>query len=332
MDAMTDIPEVSRNRLLELGYLGDTYSSSSEWELAYKAAADRFQRNHGELFTGGVEGHHGRAAAFDATWGDVSEKLLWMPRDCSCPDISRDADGNEIAKARWPEDCALELEFSSDWSRVPGLTPDETHQGVALALAEWNVAFDSPLNGEVYPEYLAEWQRVGRFTEAEDQFVLWCGTVKHEVGHALGFNHTPNDPDSVMYPSMRGQWLLNRTDLANMRGRGYSILKPVEMRIVDWNGRSGTNIWATLGALPGSTLAWSMLASGTCSQRAEQRYDSTVTWNKTKIHMPPLTPPTPDPPGTPDKPTVLLSYTAKAGEVITVVSGEPDEGGGFGQW
>jgi hypothetical protein len=40
-----------------------------------------------------------------------------------------------------------------------------------------------------------------------------------------------------------------------------------------------THIWATDGALPGSTLAWSMLAQGTCNQRAEQRYDTTQRWD-----------------------------------------------------
>lgn len=40
-----------------------------------------------------------------------------------------------------------------------------------------------------------------------------------------------------------------------------------------------THIWATDGALPGSTLAWSMFAQGTCSQRAEQRYDTTQRWD-----------------------------------------------------
>lgn len=42
---------------------------------------------------------------------------------------------------------------------------------------------------------------------------------------------------------------------------------------------TGTRIWANDGPLPGSTLAWSMLAQNNCSARLEQRYDTLVTWH-----------------------------------------------------
>lgn len=63
--------------------------------------------------------------------------------------------------------------------------------------------------------------------QAYDSLVSWAskilrwGTVRHEVGHALGLIHTPNDPESVMYPQMRGQWELNETDIQQMLGLGY---------------------------------------------------------------------------------------------------------------
>ena len=332
--AMTDIPEVSRNRLLELGYLVTTYSSSSEWELAYKAAVDRFQRNHGQLFTGAVEGHHGRAATFDGTWGDVSEKLLHMPRDCSCPDIARYANGTEIAEARWPPSCALELQFSANFidRGMPGLTSAETRNCILVSLAQLNTMFDLEPDGTIQEVVLREFVRLGGDLDV-DIYVLAVGTITHEIMHAMGGNHTPNDPDSVLYPSMRGQYILNHTDVRTFEKLDYSKARPLRIVLVFWQGDRGTEIWSKLAVLRGSTLAWSFLSTGSCSQRAEQAYDSTVTWNKTRINLPPLPPPDPppDPPGAPDKPKVLLTYTAKAGEVITVVSGEPDEGGGF-EW
>lgn len=44
-------------------------------------------------------------------------------------------------------------------------------------------------------------------------------------------------------------------------------------------GKSGAKIWAGLGRLSGSTLAWSYLARNSCSVILEQRYDNDRTWN-----------------------------------------------------
>ena len=85
---MVAINQQTRDRLEDLGYLNFADTSDD----ATQAGVQRFQIKHGELFTGGVAGHTGKQAAFDG-WGPVSQKLLDMPRDCSCPDITRDADG-----------------------------------------------------------------------------------------------------------------------------------------------------------------------------------------------------------------------------------------------
>lgn len=42
-------------------------------------------------------------------------------------------------------------------------------------------------------------------------------------------------------------------------------------------------IWATDGALPGGTIAWSMLAQSRCSSNLEQRYDNLPTWSRTLL-------------------------------------------------
>ncbi len=44
-----------------------------------------------------------------------------------------------------------------------------------------------------------------------------------------------------------------------------------------------TRIRASLRRLPGSTLAWSNLANGRCSNRVQQAYDSTVSWASKKL-------------------------------------------------
>lgn len=317
---MAAIDLQTRLRLEQLGYL----SKHDTGDHATEAGVLRFQQNHGDLFTGSVQGFHGRVPAGDGSWGQVSQKLLDMPRDCSCPDITRDADGNEIAEARWPEDCALELEFSCNFldRGMPGLTPAQTRQSILFALAELNVMFDSPLNGTIHGPLMQEFLRLGGDV-SELLFVLSVGTFKHEVMHAMGGRHTPSDPDSVLYPSMRGQYLLNRTDIGNFLGLGYSKVRPLRNKLADWDGRNGTHIWATLGALPGSTLAWSMLATGSCGQRAEQRYDSLVTWNKTKINLPPK----------PSDPKVVAIFRAKeAGQEFSVVTGKKNGGGNGGGW
>lgn len=43
-------------------------------------------------------------------------------------------------------------------------------------------------------------------------------------------------------------------------------------------GLRNGKIWATDGALPGSTLAWSFLANDSCGSRLEQRYDTTISY------------------------------------------------------
>lgn len=316
-----NITEESIVRLEQLGYIAGAISES-----VVETAVIRFQKNHGSLFTAGVRSYHNRDAAWDGSWGEVSEKLLFAPRDCNVPDIARDANGDEIAEARWPPSCALELEFSADFiSRgMPGMTSEQTTNSILFALAQLNVMFSVVPDGTIQDAVMQEFLRLGGDVEVLI-FVLATGTLAHEIMHALGGNHTPGDPDSVLYPSMRGQYILNRTDIRNFSGLGYSELKPLELKHVDWEGSNGTHVWARLGALPGSTLAWSMLSNGSCGQRAEQKYDSTVTWNKTKVNLPPVTP---DDPGDPDKPTTVATFKAtKADQEFRVVTGKTNGGG-----
>ena len=103
----------------------------------------------------------------------------------------------------------------------------ETHQvywdfqdsgALEQAMAEWNVVVGrvvfSPLRGErpilvhmVQDGYL-EGNRIGQATVATDGCVIlieasyWHNTdiFTHELGHCMGFDHTKNDKNSIMYP------------------------------------------------------------------------------------------------------------------------------------
>lgn len=287
-------------RLTELGYIPLRTIGVEVTDQELENAVKKFQENYGAVYIEAGEIINGRSAVVDGKVGPITNKLLGLDRTCGVPDIRRAADGTEIAEARWPNDCSQELTFSYEFSKAPGLTVEETRHGIGMALAEWNVAFSSPQNGQWYEEYLAEVRRVltNVPTQRLSSYLLWVGTVKHEVGHALGLDHTPNDPNSVMYPSMRGQWLLNATDLSNLSRVGY---KKGNIRLImkDWTSDGGSNIWARLRSLPGSTLAWSHLANGSCSQRAEQAYDTTTSWKSgTEIIVPGIEQPGPGP-GTP---------------------------------
>ena len=315
----------TRLRLEELGYL----SRSDTSEDATQVGVIRFQENHGKSFTGAVEAHSGAAATFNGDWGPVSEKLLYMPRDCLCPDIARSDDGTEIAEARWPPSCALELEFSANFidRGMPGLTSAETRSCILFSLAQLNTMFELTPDGTIQDVVMLEFVRLGGDPDV-DIFVLAAGTITHEIMHAMGGNHTPNDADSVLFPQMRGQYILNHTDVRTFKRLGYSEDRPLRIVLVDWQGERGTEVWAKLGALPGSTLAWSMLSSGTCSQRAEQKFDSTVMWNKTRIGLPQLPPPDPPDSPTPEEPEVVATFKAsEAGQEFQVIAGKTNEDG-----
>ncbi|QDV86942.1 matrixin family metalloprotease [Planctomycetes bacterium TBK1r] len=52
-----------------------------------------------------------------------------------------------------------------------------------------------------------------------------------------------------------------------------------DLTAVVQRGRTGAHIWAGLGRLGGSTLAWSYLAQSNCRAVLEQRYDNDRTWS-----------------------------------------------------
>lgn len=282
--------QLACDKLYTWGYLQNPLPTDAELE----AAVHQFKKFYGNDYEERVRRGLNRTPAYSGDIGPVTETLI-SERTCDVPDF---VNGQPIAEARWPASCATGLEVSFK-SPLAGLSESANLDHWRFNAAQWNTAFVSPLDGKVFAELMAEYRRLNG--SSLSLWVLPVGTITHEVGHALGLPHTPSDPNSVMYPSMRGQWLLNRTDVNNLKARGYSATDTVKLRIVAWNN-GNTHVWATNGPLPGSTLAWSMLANGSCSQRAEQRYDTTVRWNSGQtITLPDTTPPPPvpsPPPGT----------------------------------
>lgn len=284
-------------RLYDLGYFADLKPTPKDRE----AGIERFQRNHGIVFRelGLFEDRRGAANRFaqaDGVRGPITAALAFADRTCGCPDIPRDAQRNELEEARIPNDCSRGLIFTHEFANAPGLTAAQTRAGINIALAEWNTAFDSPMNGRLYDEYIAEIHRMIGSPSLIRNFVLWVGTVKHEVGHALGLNHTPGDPESVLFPSMRGQWILNRTDIANLAGRKYKK-GDIKFSVGEWKGREGSNVWSELEALGGSTLAYSYLTNGSCSHKIQQAYNSRTSWNSGSLEIPAIEGPPDPPPG-----------------------------------
>ncbi len=201
-----------------------------------------FQENHKPHLEDLCHGIHGRALKIDGDIGPATAHVM-NTRFCSCPDTMPNAAAEE---ANWPTSCRDDLRFSWNFDRMPGLTEAETDGmwqgtkdeyerlfeiGIRLAKDEYpNTELYASLK-QLFGPTLA-WSELARnrcgirLEEAYDNTIQWSvklaeGTNKHEVGHFFGMMHTPNDPRSLMYPSMNGQTGLNATDIAQMIRLGY---------------------------------------------------------------------------------------------------------------
>ena len=232
-----------RARLERWGYLNDPAMSIAE-------AVALYQENHAPAVDELATQYHGRlvlrARSGADERGDIgpATAAIINGRFCDTPDI---LPGSAIQEANWPEACRRDITVSWNFKAAPGLTEDETTAVWRSVKEEYERLFDiemkllgaenygrSRINAQLLAlpgstlawSYLAQNNCAARLQQSYDTTIRWSlnlaiGTWKHEVGHALGMNHTPGDRNSLMYPSMNGQTGLNQTDISQMIRLGY---------------------------------------------------------------------------------------------------------------
>ena len=231
------------DRLTRWGYLrsGVALADAIRW----------YQENHAPALDELATVYHGRyavrarsAADLDGDIGPATAQVM-NSRYCDTPDI---LPGSAIEEANWPTSCRQEITVSWNFKAAPGLTEAETTAVWQAVKEEYERLFDltmilrgadgygtSRINAQLLAlpgstlawSYLANNNCGARLQQSYDTTIRWSmglaiGTWKHEIGHALGMNHTPNDRNSLMYPSMNGQSGLNQTDIAQMQRLGYA--------------------------------------------------------------------------------------------------------------
>jgi len=231
-----------------------------------------YQRFHSAPLDDLCQRIHGRKLRANGEIGPAT-LVVMNERTCDVPDRLPAQDGS-TDYARWPDSCKDNITISWNFDKEPGLTEEQTQQVWESVPKEFNRLFQMKveLRKDQYPatriaaiskslpgstlawSYLADDNCASNLRQAYDNTTTWSvqlatGTRKHECGHAFGLNHTPNDPDSLMYPSMRGQTKLNKTDVAQMLRIGYKLRedapppKPNVSVVVTVDGKTYWNAW-----------------------------------------------------------------------------------------
>jgi len=229
---MTTLVHDADAKLAQWGY---TYASFEECVAAY-------QRNHAPHLDDLCRAVHSRPLRVDGDIGPATAHLM-NTRFCNVPDVMPNA---TVEQANWPTACRNDITVSWGFDQLPGLTEAETDLIFERMKEKFESRFEMTikLQKDDYPKtriymavkalpgptlawsYLATSNCADRLKQAIDNTIRWSfkladGTVPHEDGHAFGMVHTPQDPKSLMYPSMNGQTDLNKTDIEQMIRLGY---------------------------------------------------------------------------------------------------------------
>ncbi len=276
-------------RLQRWGYL--------EYELNWKefdregiaSALAEYQEFHDVPLHEACRRLHGRSLNTDGVIGPATLELM-NARTCDVPDPVYMRGGP--LEANWPQPCRDHITVSWNFGSAPGLSKEDTTKVWQETAAEYTKRFKLKLdlspadfpNTRIWARlkalpgstlawsYLANNSCQSHLEQAYDNTIQWSwnlalGTWKHEVGHALGMHHTPNDPKSLMYPSMNGQTGMNQTDIDQMIRIGYKLRgddgggggnggdpeKPVKVLVVV-GGKTYKHTWSTAEGINGPDL------------------------------------------------------------------------------
>ena len=242
-------------RLIEWGYTDPIYAADEISDEQLEMDLSDYQEFHEVPLSDLCQTTHGRALMIDGDMGPATRALM-DSRTCGVKDPAGRFARRE--EANWPAPCRDDISISWNFKSAPGLTQTETNEIWNAVHDEYGQRFElfMPLRPQDYPRtriyaalkalpgstlawsYLANNNCSARLRQAYDNTIRWSvplalGTFKHEVGHALGMEHTPGDRNSLMYPSMNSQTKLNQTDIDQMVRIGYKLREDEPVDPVD---------------------------------------------------------------------------------------------------
>ena len=156
------------------------------WEVRLDATGQEMMWANGTIpYTVNVDGNHGLSAAAFETLIAAATRNWTNPINGA---ISFSQEGRSTAKQPSHTDNSNTIYFDENWSQDPSL--------LALTYVWSNpqgeiIGFDLAVNATDHT-----WATDGR-TDANDLL----NTLSHEIGHALGIDHSPDVTLATMYPS-----------------------------------------------------------------------------------------------------------------------------------
>jgi hypothetical protein len=255
----SDLASFLADELYRLGYRSDKPQAlrafaeegrgGKEEERAVEEAVADYQRTWKIDLDDLAKRTYGRAMVVDGDPGPITLQHIFN-RTCGTPDRQFAADGTEIAFAKWPDSCLMDVGFWLDEARYGsgGLPFADFKAAFAKALAHITsfaklgfkltddrdaarmyVGFESLGGGTLAWSHLAnnscgdKQQRYDRPSSWNSHYAFLVAT--HECLHAAGCPHTPGN--YVMNPSIVASLPgMTDRDVQNLLSQGYAKADP----------------------------------------------------------------------------------------------------------